>query len=153
MRLSARTVPPDILDYPTSTDMVIREGSNVTLKCAATGSPTPTITWRREGGELIPLPSGAEGKYERERECMKVRVGDYKYVCVCVWRCVVCCLHDKWTRSVGDGCVQCGCGKFPPLPCKLFATMSKSNNAPHIAACLSSIKFAESALKFFKFSL
>ncbi|EDW03067.1 GH10697 [Drosophila grimshawi] len=53
-------VPPDILDYPTSTDMVIREGSNVTLKCAATGSPTPTITWRREGGELIPLPSGAE---------------------------------------------------------------------------------------------
>ncbi|XP_034474800.1 LOW QUALITY PROTEIN: peroxidasin [Drosophila innubila] len=53
-------VPPDILDYPTSTDMVIREGSNVTLKCAATGSPTPTITWRREGGELIPLPNGAE---------------------------------------------------------------------------------------------
>ncbi|KAH8408137.1 hypothetical protein KR009_002244 [Drosophila setifemur] len=53
-------VPPDILDYPTSTDMVIREGSNVTLKCAATGSPSPTITWRREGGELIPLPSGTE---------------------------------------------------------------------------------------------
>ncbi|KAH8269274.1 hypothetical protein KR018_000401 [Drosophila ironensis] len=53
-------VPPDILDYPTSTDMVIREGSNVTLKCAATGSPTPTITWRREGGELIPLPNGVE---------------------------------------------------------------------------------------------
>jgi len=56
------TVPPDILDYPTSTDMLIREGSNVTLKCAATGSPTPTITWRREGGELIPLPNGAEGE-------------------------------------------------------------------------------------------
>ncbi|KAH8244467.1 hypothetical protein KR026_010571 [Drosophila bipectinata] len=53
-------VPPDILDYPTSTDMVIREGSNVTLKCAATGSPTPTITWRREGGEVIPLPNGVE---------------------------------------------------------------------------------------------
>uniref|UniRef100_A0A1B0CN08 Putative opioid-binding protein/cell adhesion molecule n=1 Tax=Lutzomyia longipalpis TaxID=7200 RepID=A0A1B0CN08_LUTLO len=53
-------VPPDILDYPTSTDMVVREGSNVTLKCAATGSPTPTITWRREGGESITLPGGAE---------------------------------------------------------------------------------------------
>ncbi|KAL9930390.1 dpr-interacting protein theta isoform 2-T6 [Glossina fuscipes fuscipes] len=53
-------VPPDILDYPTSTDMVIREGSNVTLKCAATGSPTPTITWRREGGEPIPIPNGTE---------------------------------------------------------------------------------------------
>lgn len=55
------SVPPDILDYPTSTDMVVREGSNVTLKCAATGSPSPTITWRREGGEKIMLPGGIEG--------------------------------------------------------------------------------------------
>ncbi|XP_054083591.1 basement membrane-specific heparan sulfate proteoglycan core protein-like [Zeugodacus cucurbitae] len=53
-------VPPDILDYPTSTDMVVQEGSNVTLKCAAVGSPTPTITWRREGGEPIPLPNNTE---------------------------------------------------------------------------------------------
>lgn len=157
MRLSARTVPPDILDYPTSTDMVIREGSNVTLKCAATGSPTPTITWRREGGELIPLPSGAEGKYERERECMKVRVGDYKYVCVCVCVCgavwfAVCMTNGLAALAMGVCSVAVGSSP-PPLPCKLFATMSKSNNAPHIAACLSSIKFAESALKFFKFSL
>ncbi|XP_066591591.1 lachesin-like isoform X2 [Prorops nasuta] len=41
-------VPPDILDYPTSTDMVVREGSNVTLRCAATGTPKPMVTWRRE---------------------------------------------------------------------------------------------------------
>lgn len=54
-------MPPDILDYPTSTDMVVREGSNVTLKCAATGTPTPNITWRREGGELIALGNGQEG--------------------------------------------------------------------------------------------
>uniref|UniRef100_A0A8D8Y4J3 Opioid-binding protein/cell adhesion molecule homolog n=1 Tax=Cacopsylla melanoneura TaxID=428564 RepID=A0A8D8Y4J3_9HEMI len=53
-------VPPDILDYPTSTDMVIREGSNVTLKCAANGSPKPNITWRREGGELIAQGNGQE---------------------------------------------------------------------------------------------
>ncbi|XP_069963068.1 uncharacterized protein [Bactrocera oleae] len=53
-------VPPDILDYPTSTDMVVREGANVTLKCAAVGSPTPTITWRREGGELISLSNNME---------------------------------------------------------------------------------------------
>jgi hypothetical protein len=55
-------VPPDILDYPTSTDMVVREGTNVTLRCAATGSPQPTVTWRREGGESIPLGSGQEGR-------------------------------------------------------------------------------------------
>lgn len=85
------TVPPDILDYPTSTDMVIREGSNVTLKCAATGSPTPTITWRREGGELIPLPNGAEGKFNS--------------VCICVCGVLVRvsafarCMHDKWTLA------------------------------------------------------
>ncbi|XP_055387238.1 lachesin isoform X2 [Condylostylus longicornis] len=48
-------VPPDILDDSTSTDMVVREGGNVTLHCAATGSPPPTITWRREGGEPISL--------------------------------------------------------------------------------------------------
>uniref|UniRef100_A0A1B0DRB0 Ig-like domain-containing protein n=1 Tax=Phlebotomus papatasi TaxID=29031 RepID=A0A1B0DRB0_PHLPP len=57
---SDKVIPPDILDYPTSTDMVVREGSNVTLKCAATGSPTPTITWRREGGEPISLAGGKE---------------------------------------------------------------------------------------------
>ncbi|EGI68765.1 Lachesin [Acromyrmex echinatior] len=53
-------VPPDILDYPTSTDMVVREGSNVSLRCEATGSPTPNITWRREDGELINLGNNQE---------------------------------------------------------------------------------------------
>lgn len=55
------SVPPDILDYPTSTDMVVREGSNVTLKCAARGSPTPNITWRREGSEPIVISGQREG--------------------------------------------------------------------------------------------
>lgn len=55
-------VPPDILDYPTSSDMVVREGSNVTLKCAANGVPQPSITWRRENLESIPVGNGLEGK-------------------------------------------------------------------------------------------
>lgn len=58
--VSLSAVPPDILDS-SSTDMVVREGSNVTLKCAARGSPTPVITWRREGNEPITLPNGEEG--------------------------------------------------------------------------------------------
>ncbi|XP_024085990.1 neurotrimin-like [Cimex lectularius] len=53
-------VPPDILDYGTSTDMVVREGSNVNFRCAASGAPTPNITWRREGGEAITLHNGQE---------------------------------------------------------------------------------------------
>ena len=55
------SVPPDILDFPTSTDMIVREGSNVTLRCAAVGSPAPIITWRREHGEKIMLPNETEG--------------------------------------------------------------------------------------------
>ncbi|XP_076658948.1 opioid-binding protein/cell adhesion molecule homolog [Halictus rubicundus] len=55
-------VPPDILDYATSTDMIVNEGSNVTLRCAAKGIPTPNITWRREDGETILRAHGKEVK-------------------------------------------------------------------------------------------
>nr|XP_034186692.1 limbic system-associated membrane protein-like isoform X1 [Osmia lignaria] len=53
-------VPPDILDYQTSTDMVVREGSNVTLRCTATGSPEPNIVWKREDGQKIILENGTK---------------------------------------------------------------------------------------------
>ncbi|XP_076266822.1 neurotrimin-like [Rhynchophorus ferrugineus] len=53
-------VPPDILDYPTSADMVVDESSDVTLRCVASGSPEPTVTWKREDGELITLPNETE---------------------------------------------------------------------------------------------
>lgn len=42
--------------------MVVREGNNVTLQCAATGFPPPTIVWKREQGEPIPLSNGKEGR-------------------------------------------------------------------------------------------
>ncbi|KAL0274754.1 UNVERIFIED_CONTAM: hypothetical protein PYX00_002804 [Menopon gallinae] len=40
--------------------MVAREGSNVTMRCAAKGTPEPKIIWKREGGETIPLGHGQE---------------------------------------------------------------------------------------------
>ncbi|KAJ6649927.1 Opioid-binding protein/cell adhesion molecule like [Pseudolycoriella hygida] len=46
-------VPPDILDYQTSHDMIVEEGENVTLTCTAAGSPAPTIEWRREKGKPL----------------------------------------------------------------------------------------------------
>ncbi|OAD57383.1 Neurotrimin [Eufriesea mexicana] len=55
-----QVVPPNILDYSTSTDMVVAEGSKVTLHCEATGSPEPSIIWRREDNQLILLPNGEE---------------------------------------------------------------------------------------------
>lgn len=41
------SVPPNIEDSLTSTDVVAREGSNVTLKCRASGNPAPSIKWKR----------------------------------------------------------------------------------------------------------
>ncbi|BES91644.1 Immunoglobulin domain [Nesidiocoris tenuis] len=55
-------VPPDIVDVGTSTDMIVREGANVTFTCSASGSPAPNITWRREAGQTIPTAEGQEGK-------------------------------------------------------------------------------------------
>ncbi|XP_028967628.1 lachesin [Galendromus occidentalis] len=48
-------VPPDILAEQSSSDVVVREGANVSLVCKARGYPTPSISWRREDGEPIPL--------------------------------------------------------------------------------------------------
>ncbi|XP_026330301.1 lachesin-like [Hyposmocoma kahamanoa] len=44
-------VPPVIIDNMTSTDMVVREGTNVTMFCRATGYPEPYVMWRREDGQ------------------------------------------------------------------------------------------------------
>lgn len=41
--------------------MVVKEGSNVTFRCEATGSPLPTITWRRESGDPISVAPGSDG--------------------------------------------------------------------------------------------
>lgn len=39
--------------------MIVREGHNITLTCAATGSPEPVITWRRERNKPL-LSIGSE---------------------------------------------------------------------------------------------
>ncbi|XP_075154154.1 dpr-interacting protein iota [Haematobia irritans] len=41
-------VPPDIIDFQTSNDMIVEIGQNISLTCTANGLPAPTITWRRE---------------------------------------------------------------------------------------------------------
>lgn len=49
------TVPPNIDDTATSSDAVAREGANVTLKCTATGSPKPTVKWKRDDNSKISI--------------------------------------------------------------------------------------------------
>ncbi|KFM77193.1 Lachesin, partial [Stegodyphus mimosarum] len=46
-------VPPAIIDSGTSSDTVVEERSKVSLRCEASGYPTPNITWRREDGKQI----------------------------------------------------------------------------------------------------
>ncbi|XP_031787815.1 neurotrimin isoform X1 [Nasonia vitripennis] len=46
-------VPPSFVTKETSTDMVVREASNVTLTCKATGYPEPYVMWQREDSKNI----------------------------------------------------------------------------------------------------
>ncbi|XP_044599452.1 neurotrimin-like isoform X2 [Cotesia glomerata] len=74
-------VPPDIIDHETSTDMIVREGSNVTLRCSATGSPSPNITWRREDSKMFlandQKVKSVEGSYLRIIKVTRGHMGSY----------------------------------------------------------------------------
>ncbi|KAG1674992.1 Lachesin [Nymphon striatum] len=48
-------VPPEIIDDSTSSDMTVRENTNVTLTCQASGYPIPRIKWRRQDEEKIEI--------------------------------------------------------------------------------------------------
>ncbi|XP_031778750.1 lachesin isoform X2 [Nasonia vitripennis] len=48
-------VPPNIDDSQSSSDAIVREGANVTLTCKATGSPPPSIRWKRDDNKQISI--------------------------------------------------------------------------------------------------
>ncbi|XP_078036509.1 lachesin [Augochlora pura] len=48
-------VPPNIIDYQTSSDVVVQEGANVTLTCKANGSPKPKISWKKDDASMITI--------------------------------------------------------------------------------------------------
>lgn len=57
------TVPPNIEDYQSSSDVIVREGANVSLTCKATGSPKPAISWKRDDSSKISINKTYSGKY------------------------------------------------------------------------------------------
>lgn len=63
MVMIQRIVPPNIDDSLSSSDVIVREGSNVTLRCRANGSPTPTVKWKRDSMEKISINKSLVGKY------------------------------------------------------------------------------------------
>lgn len=49
-------IPPDIMDLDDIADqLTTRENGDLQLRCRATGTPTPGVTWRREDGRNITL--------------------------------------------------------------------------------------------------
>ncbi|CRK97385.1 CLUMA_CG010775, isoform A [Clunio marinus] len=78
-------VPPNIDDAHTSTDVVVREGANVTLRCRANGSPPPTIRWKRDDNMKININrSLAVSEWENETlEMTKVsRLDIAAFLCI-----------------------------------------------------------------------
>lgn len=61
--ISCNSVPPDIINEESSTDIAVQEGEDATLVCKSTGHPPPRIVWRREDGEHILMrKQGSSGK-------------------------------------------------------------------------------------------
>ena len=59
------TVPPNIDDSQSSSDVIVREGANVTLTCHATGSPSPSVKWKRDDGSKIAINKSLTGMIQR----------------------------------------------------------------------------------------
>ncbi|XP_076675466.1 lachesin isoform X2 [Andrena cerasifolii] len=59
-------VPPNIEDYQTSSDAIVREGANVSLTCKATGSPKPNISWKRDNGFQISINKTLKTEWKGE---------------------------------------------------------------------------------------
>lgn len=82
------TVPPNIDDSLTSSDVIVREGDNVTLRCKAKGSPEPSIRWKRDDGLRIVVNKSLEGKRDlRNLKKMKIKLKKEKYFFRILFQC------------------------------------------------------------------
>ena len=80
VRYNLCSVPPKIIQRGPS-DMVVREGENVTLACDANGYPPPHIVWRREDGDDIVIQGKKVNIIEKARlvleKISRLNMGDY----------------------------------------------------------------------------
>ncbi|KAG1659152.1 Lachesin [Nymphon striatum] len=75
------TVPPDIIEDNTSSDIVVKENQSIQLKCKATGYPTPIISWLREDAKPIKVHNKeqmtVEGSYLKIPHALRENSGAY----------------------------------------------------------------------------
>lgn len=73
-------VPPNIDDSLSSSDVIVRENSNVTLRCRATGSPQPSVKWKRDDNARININKTLVGEFGH---CYgRATQNQYMYVCM-----------------------------------------------------------------------
>uniref|UniRef100_A0AAG5DD76 Ig-like domain-containing protein n=1 Tax=Anopheles atroparvus TaxID=41427 RepID=A0AAG5DD76_ANOAO len=81
-------VPPNIDDSVSSSDVIVREGANVTLRCKATGSPPPAIKWKRDNSSKIAVSRNNSAVVEWEGDVLtlsKVSRHDMgAYLCIAI---------------------------------------------------------------------
>ncbi|XP_071037113.1 neurotrimin-like [Parasteatoda tepidariorum] len=74
-------VPPYLDEKLTSSDMDVKEGSDVSLRCVAKGSPEPENTWRREDGLEISFGKSKvtsfKGNYLNVTKVSRLHMGAY----------------------------------------------------------------------------
>ncbi|GFR11598.1 lachesin [Trichonephila clavata] len=74
----ADIVPPDIIEELSSSDIIAREGTNVTLKCAAKGRPEPKLSWCRK--DYKPVGTDViihEGNILKIKKASRLHMGVY----------------------------------------------------------------------------
>lgn len=57
-------MPPKIDEEFSSSEVTVREGSSVALRCRATGNPKPDIRWKRDHDLKIHTSPDDGGKHE-----------------------------------------------------------------------------------------
>lgn len=76
-------------------NIIVKEGSNVTLKCEANGIPTPNITWKRTDG--LPMPGGGFQYWGSQYDVYNIAATD---------RGQFLCIADNNVRPPADFAVQ-----------------------------------------------
>lgn len=77
------SVPPGLDGAGSTEDVTVVRGSLVSLLCVADGTPTPTVSWLKEGETLSPNPHLKFQNLNTTMQIIQAQVNDTgRYTCV-----------------------------------------------------------------------